>query len=57
LTIVPSPLHTTNRFHAGNLIVWSDVDIRFFDLTPDRLASELAPSRVDILIQRSGMSS
>lgn len=38
--------------NLGNVIVWSDVDIRFFDLSPSALAAELESSACDILFQR-----
>jgi hypothetical protein len=38
--------------NPGKVIVWSDVDIRFFVLTPDVLVAELEASACDILFQR-----
>lgn len=38
--------------NEGQLIVWSDVDIRFFDLTPDLLGVEMLSSDCDLLFQR-----
>ena len=38
--------------NPGDVIVWSDVDIRFFDLTPSALAAGLETSACDILFQR-----
>jgi len=38
--------------NPGNVIAWSDVDIRIFDLTPESLAAELDALQCDILFQR-----
>lgn len=38
--------------NQGQVIVWSDVDVRFFDLTPDRLGVQALSSSRDILFQR-----
>ena len=38
--------------NLGDIIVWSDVDIRFFDLSPSALAAELESSACDVLFQR-----
>ena len=38
--------------NPGRLVVWSDVDIRFFRLSPGDLESAIESSRADILFQR-----
>lgn len=38
--------------NPGKIIGWSDVDIRIFELTPERLISEVEASQNDILFQR-----
>lgn len=38
--------------NPGKVIVWSDVDIRFFDLTPDLLGVEMLSSDCELLFQR-----
>jgi hypothetical protein len=38
--------------NSGDIIVWSDVDIRFFDLSPSALTAELESSACDVLFQR-----
>ncbi len=38
--------------NLGDIIVWCDVDIRFFDLSPSALAAELESSACDVLFQR-----
>jgi hypothetical protein len=38
--------------NLGDIIVWCDVNIRFFDLSPSALAAELESSASDVLFQR-----
>lgn len=42
------------RATPGEVLVWSDVDIVFYDLTPAGLERELMESGKDILFQREG---
>ncbi|MFZ4773881.1 MAG: putative nucleotide-diphospho-sugar transferase [Terrimicrobiaceae bacterium] len=43
---------TSIEENLGQEIVWSDVDIRFFDVTPDGLGVQLLSADCDILFQR-----
>ncbi len=43
------------REHAGSVIIWSDVDIRFYRLTPDLALAELGER--DIVFQAAGVPS
>jgi len=45
---------TTVRENPGEVIVWSDIDIQFFDLDPQKLLLELGEH--DIAFQREGPS-
>lgn len=38
--------------NPGKVIVWSDVDIQFFDASPSELTAELESSEYDVLFQR-----
>ncbi len=40
------------RIHPDEVIVWSDVDVRFLNLSPQRVRQELEQSGCEILFQR-----